>query len=73
MGGCGQRQRLTAVMGHVRRPREGSSVRIRPLRCRPPLFLHQQPSLTAELQVDVVSGDKEILSPNTCAACWMQK
>lgn len=73
MGSCGQRQRIFAAMGHVRRSREGPSVRLWSFRCGPVVLLNQQSHLFAQLQVDVVSGDKEVLSANTCTARWMQE
>lgn len=66
MGGSRQRQRFVATLGHLRRPREGSKIRVRPFRCRAIVFQRQQPGVVEELPANVVSRDQKVNRTPRC-------
>lgn len=73
MGGCGQRERVLAPLGHVRRPREGSPLRLRPFGRRSSVLQRQQSCVASKLPIDVVLGDTALLSQHSRAACRLQE
>lgn len=60
-------------MGHFRRPRERPEIRVRQIGCGPAVFLHQQSRLAAELQVDVVPRDPQVLPADPRSSSRMQE
>lgn len=73
LGGGGQRERIPETLGHVRRSREGPSIRVRQVGRSAAMLLDHQPGVLAELQGHVVSRDKEVLPADTSVAGGLQE
>lgn len=73
LGSSGQRQRLPASLGHLRRPREGPPIRVRSLGRRPAMLQHKQSRIFAKLPSHVVPGNPKILSEHSGTPRRVQK
>lgn len=66
-------ERLTQVMGYLRRPRKGPEIRVWQVGRSVALLLHHESGLAEELYGHVVPGDQKILPTDASATCRMQK
>lgn len=73
MGSGWRGECVTASVGHIRRPRQRSALRIWSVRCGPFVLFYRQSGFAAELLGNVVSRDTSLLSRDTSHPGWLQK